>query len=57
MLEMAPTLDCDDCRNYWLIQYMKAEKYYLRNYFDHSEFLCSNQKKLTDTSNFKKCVN
>jgi hypothetical protein len=43
--QMAPTLDCDDCRNCWLHQ----EKYKTKE-------LCSNHKKLDDSSNFKKCV-
>lgn len=50
-LNMAPTLDCDHCRNKWLVQNIKKQRDY-----QMSKSLCSNHKKLSDSSNFKKCV-
>lgn len=48
-IEMLETLDCDDCRNYWLVGN--------ENYKTKAKILkCSNHKMLTDSSNFKRCT-
>jgi hypothetical protein len=48
-IETLETLDCDDCRNYWLVGN--------ENYKIKAQILkCSNHKTLTDSSNFKQCT-
>jgi hypothetical protein len=48
-IDMFETLDCNDCRNYWLLQ---NENYK----FKVKALICSNHKMLTDSSNFKLCT-
>jgi Leucine-rich repeat (LRR) protein len=47
-IEMLSTLDCNDCRNYWLLQ-NEDYKYKIMT------LMCSNHKMLNDSSHFKLC--